>query len=555
MNIVEQYTKNYRAKLKWCSNSPILSSTMFLSLSACGGKSGSSVSLDLGFPSSYRPPESNYDPPTIADPYAGLLSTPYVSPYWVLALEMDQHEAHIPVILDNYSKTLFYTFPSEQPDYNHFGVSGWQPATEDMKTATQQIMERFEEILDVSFIEGSEATNANVIVVARSQQTTTSGFSYFPNNYYEIGMDVFIANNYTSPNFITDFLTNYDYEVLVHELGHALGLKHPFEAHGANANILTSFEDNSSNTVMSYDHKIASFDGNLRPLDWMALTKFYGVKSTYNATDDTYFFSSSSGAFIIDGAGVDTISAVNTSIDVVIDCRPGAHSHLGQKSTYITAANQLTISHGSDIENVVTGSGNDIVTGTDLNNVISTGAGDDKILSGGGADVVNSGTGADQIDLSEAVQETDIVVFDAPSSSGLGLGLDTIYGFMQGEMGDIMDFSSLMTFSAELFPLVPINNAPIANFSSGVLRIVGENLTNASDVSYAFQEGEGSSLSISPGTSALIISASSQATGADQCIFQADNFDTELSFMQLAVLKGNMLDIDQWSVDNFNFVA
>ncbi len=61
------------------------------------------------------------------------------------------------------------------------------------------------------------------------------------------------------------------------------------------------------------------------------------------------------------------------TLDVTIDLRPGAHSHLGTKSSYITAANQLTISHGSDIENVVTGSGDDTVIGTDLDNVIETG--------------------------------------------------------------------------------------------------------------------------------------------------------------------------------------
>ena len=53
-----------------------------------------------------------------------------------------------------------------------------------------------------------------------------------------------------------------------------------------------SHEDNSTNTAMSYDEDFATFDGTLRPLDWMALTKFYGVKSTYNAGDDTYQFSS-----------------------------------------------------------------------------------------------------------------------------------------------------------------------------------------------------------------------------------------------------------------------
>ena len=51
----------------------------------------------------------------------------------------------------------------------------------------------------------------------------------------------------------------------------------------------------------------------------MALTKLYGVKSTYHAGDDTYGFASSEGTFIIDGSGIDTISAFDTLQDVTID--------------------------------------------------------------------------------------------------------------------------------------------------------------------------------------------------------------------------------------------
>ena len=120
--------------------------------------------------------------------------------------------------------------------------------------------------------------------------------------------------------------------MLLHELGHALGLKHPFEAHGSNIATLSKFEDNTRNTAMSYDEDTSTFNGKLRPLDWMALTKFYGVKSTYNAGDNIYEFSSSGGTLIIDGAGLDTINASDATLDVTIDLRSGAHSHLGPAS-------------------------------------------------------------------------------------------------------------------------------------------------------------------------------------------------------------------------------
>ena len=68
--------------------------------------------------------------------------------------------------------------------------------------------------------------NTNVIAIGRSLQTNSAGLSYFPNVNYQIGMDVFIASDYAKPKFVNSILTNYDYEVLLHELGHALVAKH-----------------------------------------------------------------------------------------------------------------------------------------------------------------------------------------------------------------------------------------------------------------------------------------------------------------------------------------
>ena len=444
-------------------------------------------------------------------------------------------------------------FPDTGPDYDTFGLTGWQPPNEEMKTATRDILSKLEDILDVTFSESIDPKATNVIAVGISSQATTAGFSYFPNNHFEIGMDVFIAKGYSNPYFSSDLFTNYDYEVLLHELGHALGLKHPFEAHGSNIATLSKFEDNTRNTAMSYDEDTSTFNGKLRPLDWMALTKFYGVKSTYNAGDNIYEFSSSGGTLIIDGAGLDTINASDATLDVTIDLRSGAHSHLGAKSTYITAPNQLTISHASDIENVVTGVGNDTVIGSNFDNVILTGNGSDMIFAGDGADIVKSGTGADRIDLSEVIESRDTVILEMPST---GLGIDIIYGFAQGALGDIFDVSSILGSGFELFPLVALGSVPTANFDGGILRLIGSDISNLNDLSSAFKIGGGlETLSMSKGASAIIISADSQSTGEDQSVFAAESNGGTISITELAILQGNALDIDQWHVDNFTVIA
>ena len=172
-----------------------------------------------------------------------------------------------------------------------------------MKIATRDILSKLEIILDVTFSESDDLKATNVISVSTSHQVNTAGFSYFPNNLFEIGMDVFIADNYASPSFSSGHITNYDYEVLVHELGHSVCLKHPFEASGSNTATLSAYEDNTGNTAMSYDEYPETFSGTLRPLDWMALA-FYGVNPT-NADDDTYEFSTSGGTFIVDGGCID----------------------------------------------------------------------------------------------------------------------------------------------------------------------------------------------------------------------------------------------------------
>lgn len=91
------------------------------------------------------------------------------------------------------------------------------------------------------------------------------------------------------------------YETLLHELGHALGLKHPFEGSTA----LPSAQDNTANTLMSYTHSGGPYS-TFSPYDIAALMWLYGGDGLGGALG-----SSSAGAYIIGSAGADSISGTS----------------------------------------------------------------------------------------------------------------------------------------------------------------------------------------------------------------------------------------------------
>ena len=123
-------------------------------------------------------------------------------------------------------------------------------------------------------------------------------------------------------------------------------------------------------------------------------------------------------------------------------------------------------------------------------------------------------------------------------------------------LGDIIDLGAFLDPVSKLFPLVDSGNAPIANFSDGLLRVVGDDLTDTIDVLAAFEiRGDLEKLTLSGGDKALIISAPSQETGVDQCMFHAEVRGQAMEITKLAIFQGNAMDIDQWHLDNFSFIT
>jgi len=107
--------------------------------------------------------------------------------------------------------------------------------------------------------------------------------------------------------------------------------------------------------------------------------------------DSDNVFTASGGSDVIDGrGGSDTYdaSAATTAMTVDLD--------MGEVSGAYTAS--LT-----DIENVKTGSGADLVTTSDADNNVETGSGNDTIMASAGNDVIDGGDGIDVVDYSSTM--------------------------------------------------------------------------------------------------------------------------------------------------------
>lgn len=533
----------------------LLALSPYLLILGCGN-SRSDVSsqseVKFGFSSDYDAPRPNYTTPVSKDPNFRSLNTDLSEAYWIGALEMDQADQVIQKILSDNDRVIEYGFPSSKPQYDTSNTLGWNVATTEIQQATLEVFNYLSNVLNVTFSETDIFEGNNIIAISRSDQESTSGYAFLPNSEYFIGSDIQISNAYSFPRIVDTNSTNYDYEVLIHEIGHALGLKHPFEANGENNIILSKFEDNTTNTVMSYEIIESSFTGNFRALDLTVLTSFYGVNPIHNGLDNTYRFDPSVGVFIIDGGGIDKIDASDAFQDIYIDLRPGAHSFSGSKLQYITQPNQLTISNGSEIENVYSGTGNDTIIANNLSNEVRSLSGNDKIFAGEGADLIYPGEGADIIDLSEFLQSQDKVFLSDRAGDE---GSDIIYGFMQGVPGDIIDLSYLNINTLTALPLVDAKSVPNGIINDCVVRVFGSKFDNYLLTATDFAEdGILGNLDFFANGVALVITAASQDTGEDQRLFEVkkDQENEFCSVEHLVTFIGNYLDIDMWTVSNFN---
>jgi len=229
--------------------------------------------------------------------------------------------------------TFYYAYPASLPTYDTSltDASQFTPLNDLQKSFSREGLSYIAMVLNLSFVEVADAEAANTISFGNTVQSDSAGYANNPDSSY-MGSDVYLNSSIAANLAPTD--GDYSALTLIHELGHALGLKHPFAEADAGGVLgegpfLPGSEDNTTWTVESYNSNEAQYRLAFSSLDIAALQYLYGPSA--NA------LSASSSNFVWDGAGQDTLDASALTQAVTLSLAPGYWGYIGSKAATIRA--------------------------------------------------------------------------------------------------------------------------------------------------------------------------------------------------------------------------
>ena len=380
--------------------------------------------------------------------------------------------------------TITYSFPDESTDYE----SGYyrNAPNEDFGqiSLTQQAL--ISAALDgetwfsfegftLANVEYAGFSNDATIRAAYSSDAGGSAYAYLPTSNYAGGDMWFGPNN--GYNYANPVLGSTSWRSTLHEIGHALGLKHGHTAQYGNPALPVEYNHHeySLMTYYSWEGKGGSgytnetwgYPQTFMMADIAALQYMYGADFSLNGGDTVYTFNAATGEMSIDGVGQgtpggnrifltlwdgngnDTYDLSNYTSDLDLDLNAGSQSDFnsgqsaylgfgGPNGGYARGNVYNALQYNGDlrslIENAIGGSGNDEILGNQVANVLTGNDGDDTLVGndgndtlkgGAGADDMDGGDGRDAVDYSDETADLDINLAQSTVTGGNATG-DTI---------------------------------------------------------------------------------------------------------------------------------
>ncbi len=361
--------------------------------------------------------------------------------------------------------TVTFNFPSSLAAYpNDYGaetaLANFQQLAATQQTATATMLNQYlAPLVNMTFNRVADTAIADIStqradLLNQDGTPFTVGYAYLPATNSSSG-DIWYRN--TNGVVGDPVLGNYSWATFLHEIGHAMGLKHGHEVEGA-IPTMTADRNSMEFSVMTYAGFIGAATGGgyqneefgyaqtYMIYDIAALQFMYGANYTTNAGSSVYTFNADTGEMSIngagqgapggnrifrtvwDGGGVDTYDLSNYTTNLRIDLAPGGWStfsevqlaNLGPGQTArANLFNALLFNNDvrSLIENATGGTGNDSIVGNQIANLLLGNGGDDTFFGGLGADTFNGGLGVDTANYA-GVGSGVTVRFD------LGFGVD-----------------------------------------------------------------------------------------------------------------------------------